>query len=290
MKNTFLFLILVTSAFFFSCTNNQKSVIDGLQAQVDSLQAANSSLSDQQSEISDFLSIITQSLDSIAEQENYIRMAGKGVEGSIRSKAELKKSLAEFAALLERQRNRIAQLEDSLVSKGESFEKLGNIISYLNQQIDDKNRNITALKKELDKGKIRIQDLSTKVEELSSANDSLANAIEQQSEALVVQSQIINEGYYLIGTKKELLSAGVLTGGTLAKKKLNPSAFADAGFTKVDISQFTELTLNAKSIEILTQMPSSSYQVSSGGGQTRLLITDPTKFWSISNYLVIKTK
>ena len=78
MKNTFLFLILVTSAFFFSCTNNQKSVIDGLQAQVDSLQAANSSLSDQQSEISDFLSIITQSLDSIAEQENYIRMAGKG--------------------------------------------------------------------------------------------------------------------------------------------------------------------------------------------------------------------
>lgn len=279
----------ITLFLFLSCRNNQTKLTEVLQARVDSLLLVNDSLAEQQKEISDFLEIITESLDSIAEQENYIRAVSKGIEGKKMSRSEIKQSLSEFAQLLERQRNRIAQLEDSLANRGESFEKLGNIINYLNHQIDEKNRNISALQKELNQGKVQIKKLNETVEQLSLANDSLVNTIQQQEQALVVQSEVINEGYFLVGTQKELKEAGVITGGII-KKKLNISNLGNVGFTKVDISQFTRLEINSKKIKILTQMPQSSYTITSTGGQCILEIIDPPSFWSVSNYLVIQTK
>lgn len=278
-----VFALVVFSSCLFSCRNNQDDKTAELQAQIDSLETVNTSLLEKQKETSDFLGIIMESIDSIAEQENYIRMISKGVEGRRLSMAEQKQRLKEFAELLERQRNRIAQLEDSLANKGEGFEKLSRLINYLNQQLDEKNRQINALQKQIASGRIQVQNLIEKVDSLTSSNNALA-------EAVVVQNDIINEGYFIIGSKKELKAAGVLTGGGLSRKKLNASNFANAGFTKVDIANFTEITINSSKIEILTSMPKGSYQIVPSGDQCKLIIIDPTSFWSVSNYLVIQTK
>ena len=90
--------------------------------------------------------------------------------------------------------------------------------------------------------------------------------------------------------KKELQQAGVLSGGFLSKKKLDVANFSQAGFMKVDIRSYTELDVQAKKIQILTQMPASSYTITSNGSSSKLQITNPTLFWSVSNYLVIQKK
>lgn len=267
-----------------SCSNNQENGLMELQTRIDSLEVANASLSEQHQDVSEFLDIINESLDSIAEQEHFILSSDKGVEGRRRSKAEQKQRLKEFADFLARQRERIALLEDSLTNKGKDFEKLSHLIGYLNKQLDDKNRMIASLQKELETGKKQISSLNEKVEELTSTNEAL-------QEAVVVQTEIINEGFFLVGSKKDLKAAGLLTGsGLFSKKKLDVSNFANAGFTKVDISKFTELTINSTTIKLLTSMPENSYHIVQEGNQCRLIITDPTSFWSVSNYLVIQTK
>ena len=281
--------IMFGLCFLQSCSEGRNKSTEELQAQIDSLQKENNLLTFQQEEVSEFLGIITESLDSITTKENIIKINGKGVEGTFRSKAELKKYLQEFSELLDRQRDKIAQLEDSLAKRGESFDRIKSIINYLNHQLDEKNRNIANLQKEIKKGKLQIKDLNDKVSEMVAANDSLINTISQREEALTIQDKTINTGYYFVGTKKELKEAGILSGGLLTKK-LNASNFRNVKFEEIDITETTEFTIESKNISILTQMPKSSYTITNNGGQCILTITDPSEFWRVSNYLVIQMK
>lgn len=289
-RNHFQFIFLLFTTIFFSCNvNNSKETI--MQAQIDSLEAANAEQAKQMKDISDFMNIVSEGLDSIAAQEEQLTGNGKGMEGRKMTKEELRANLNAFAALLERQRNRIAQLEDSLQNKGESFGNLRNIITYLNQQLEEKNQTIAALQASLNNKNVDIQRLDKQVKKLTASNEKLTEEVNKQGEALVTQSEVINECYVKIGTKKELQQAGVLSGGgLLSKKKLDVSNFQRAGFMKVDIRSYVEVDIPSKKIQILTSMPSSSYTITSNGNSSRLTITNPTLFWSVSNYLVIQTK
>ena len=275
----------------FSCHGNQAEEIGELQSQVDSLEAANAAQAIQLKDISEFMAVVSEGLDSIAAQEEQLTGGGKGMENKKMTKEELKANLNAFAALLERQRNRIAQLEDTLKSRGASMGSLKNIITHLNQQLDEKNQTIAALQASLNSKNVDIQQLRKKVTTLTASNEKLTEEVNKQGEALVTQSAVINECYVKIGTKKDLQEAGVLSGGGfLSKKKLNVSNFANAGFVKVDIRSYVEVDIPSKKIEILTAMPSSSYTITSDGNTSKLLITNPNVFWSVSNYLVIQKK
>lgn len=105
------------------------------------------------------------------------------------------------------------------------------------------------------------------------------------------QDEVINECYVKIGTGKELEQAGILTkGGLFKKRKVNYSGFASAGFRKVDIRHLTEISISGKKAKILTGAPAGSYSIASAGKNKWIIhITNPTSFWSVSNYLVIQT-
>ncbi|MBR0045637.1 MAG: hypothetical protein IJP75_01965 [Bacteroidaceae bacterium] len=136
-----------------------------------------------------------------------------------------------------------------------------------------------------------IQRLNRQVKTLTASNERLTEEVNKQGEALVRQTEVINEGYVKIGTKKELQQAGVLSGGGfLSKKKLDVANFQHAGFMKVDISHYVEVEIPSKKIQILTAMPPSSYIITNEGNATKLRITNPNAFWSVSNYLVIQKK
>lgn len=286
---TYLFICLCVVN-MVACHDKSDST-QALQAQIDSLEAANVAQASQLKDISDFMNIVSEGLDSIAAQEEQLTGNGKGMEGRKMTKEELKANLDAFAALLERQRNRIAQLEDSLQGRGESFANLRNIITYLNQQLDEKNRTIATLQASLNNKNVDIQRLNKQVKTLTASNEQLTEEVNKKGEALVTQSAIINECYVKIGTKKELQQAGVLSGGgLLSKRKLDVANFQNAGFMRVDIRSYVEVEIPSKKIQILTAMPSSSYTIISNGNSSKLTITDPTLFWSVSNYLVIQKK
>lgn len=49
------------------------------------------------------------------------------------------------------------------------------------------------------------------------------------------------------------------------------------------------INLVSKKAKIHTNHPADSYEFSDSGGRKMLLIVDPDKFWSLTNYLVIQT-
>ena len=96
--------------------------------------------------------------------------------------------------------------------------------------------------------------------------------------------------YVKIGTKKQLSAAGLLKGGFLQKKKVSYENVDKSKFNAVDIRKFREIQLHSNNPKILTPQPSnrSFHFEESGDGNCTLVITNPTLFWSVSNYLIIQ--
>ena len=260
--------------------------MDRLEAEKDSIRNVNEQLNA-------FLGAVSESIDSILIQEGHIFSVYNGETSVKPSKQQIQDNLDAFEELLERQRRRISELEDSLSkADGAGVAKLKNIIRYLNIQMEEKDKMIADLRSDLSKKNADIAQLRSHVSSLSEDVSNLQQKSQEQEEALTVQSDMLNEGYVKAGTKKELQAAGLLlSSGLFGKKKLDVSNLNPEQFTKIDIREFQELKIAGKKPKILTQMPESSYRFDShSDGTTTLVITDPLKFWGISNFLVIEYK
>lgn len=283
-----LFLFLFAFMLFVACNSGDKRTTI-MEERIDSLQKENARKDKDMSELTSFVTALADGLDSIAKHEELLFYTNKGKEGTITDKQQLKKNLDMFESMLNQQKKRIAQMADSLKARGERLDKLSHLVSYLNQQLDEKNALIKGLRSELDNKNVNISQLQRKVSSLTEDNAKLNKKVEAQTQALTVQSEMINEGYVKIGTKKTLSDLGIITGGFLRKKKVNPNAISQGQFMRVDIRSFKEIPLNSDNPKILTQMPTSSYKIEHTGKKNSVLyVLDPTSFWSISNYLIIQ--
>lgn len=288
IKKSVFFIVLLGTLFSCSDTTKEKSE---LLSRIDSLNIENQKKEKDISEMMSFVNVLADGLDSIAKQEDILFNSNKGREGFVVDREQLKKNLDVFESILNQQKEKIAQLADSLKARGENLNKLQVLVDYLNSQLDEKNRIISSLRADLENNKVNIANLQKKVRSLSDSNTELTSKVESQSTALAAQTEMINECYVKIGNKKTLSAMGIITGGLLKKTKLNPNAIDKSQFTKVDIRYFTEVPLQSSKPEILTQMPSSSYKIEKTGKNSSVLyVVDPAAFWSLSNYLVIMLK
>lgn len=284
----FTILIVVIASMCLSSCNNGKQKVDKMQEQIDSLEKVDEERKNDIRDLTGFITTLSDGLDSIAAQEDML-FTNKGVEGVYVDRKQLRLNLEMFEEKLIQQKQRIAQMGDSLKAKGAKIDILNGLVKHLNQQLDEKNRQIQILKVELEKKNVNLAQLRSRVSSLSETNAQLSERAEQQLAALKAQDEVINEGYVKIGTKKELVSGGFLSGGFLKKTKVDVNGLQKDRFSKVDIRSFSELPINAKSAKIMTQMPQSSYRwIKAGDGKLVLQITDPTTFWSASNFLIIQ--
>lgn len=247
-------------------------------------------VSEQQSELVNvhgFLDVINQSMDSVILADGNIILKRDGEMPTTR--VQVQERLDAYNSILNRQRQRIAELEQQLTkTKGENASRMKEIIAKLNAQIEEKEAEIAELKKQLNEKDVNIANLNKQVTSLSDNVSQLTEVNKEQEEALTVQSDMMNEAYYIVATKKELKKLGLLVGGALRRKKLNMSNVDTNQFTKIDIRKVSSIKIPGSSPKILTQAPAGSYEISKEGKESVLTITDATRFWSISNYLVIQ--
>ena len=293
MRKKRLFLVwsfVIACLCYVSCSDNNQQNVDLLNKQIDSLQRENARKDGDINDMMSFVGVLADGLDSIAKQEEILFYTNKGKEGIMVDRQQLKKNLEMFENTLANQKKRIAQLVDSLKARGKSLNKLTSLVTYLNQQLEEKNALIKSLRTDLDNKNVNIAQLQRRVSSLSEDNSRLSEKVEKQVKALTAQAEVINECYVKIGTKKQLTELGIISGGFLKKTKVNHNAIQKDKFMRVDIRTFTEIPIPSSDPKILTQMPASSYRIEKNKGTSTLYITDPTAFWSVSNYLIIQTK
>lgn len=290
MKTSQIIMPLLILMFVFSC-KNEKVDMQHYVAERDSILQENKNKTQQLDELNGVLSTIAIGLDSIAVQEN-ILFNNSGRDGVRLDKHEIAARLNGMADILARQRAKIQVLQDSLANRkaSQGVEHLQRVVEFLNQQLAEKDQVIRSLRADLNNSKKDITQLRASLSDMKSRAVRAENKTQVLTTALSKQDDVINECYVRIGTKKQLSAAGLLKGGFLQKKKVNYEDVDKSKFNAVDIRKFREITLKSNNPKILTPQPSnrSFHFEESGDGSCTLVITNPTLFWSASNYLIIQ--
>ena len=288
-------LLLWAFASILACKNERVDMA-GYMKERDSLIIENQANKEELAELNSIISTVSAGLDSIAIQEG-ILYSGKTRDGVALNRNQIIANINSMAEILKRQREKIQSLQDSLAMRSanpnkssQSIEKLQNVIAFLNKQLAEKDNEIQSLRRDVNSKNKDINQLRTSLSDMRNRAEKAENRTQVVTQALAKQDEIINECYIKIGTKKQLVASGLLKGGFLQKKKVNYEDVDKSKFNAVDIRKFREVTLKSNNPKILTPQPSNSsfHFEENGDGTCTLVITNPTQFWSVSNFLVIQ--
>ncbi len=287
LKSAMALAILLSA---FSC-KNEKVDMGRYMAERDSIIQENKAKTQQLDELNGVIATIATGLDSIAVQE-HILFTNKGNDGVMLDRHQIAANLKNMADILARQRQRIQVLQDSLAHKASSqgVERLQKVVEFLNRQLADKDRVIRSLRADLNSSRKNVTQLRASLSDMQARADNAEQKTKVLTTALSKQDEVINECYVRVGTKKQLAAVGLLKGGFLQKKKVNYEDVDKSKFNAVDIRKVREIPLQSNNPKILTPQPSnrSFHFEESGDGKCVLVITNPTLFWSVSNYLIIQ--
>ena len=277
-------MTLILAGFSVSCGNSNGEV-----SKQDSLSVENQRLNE-------FLDILAYTMDSINGQEKYLYTNKDGMP--ITNKEQIRNNIRIFKFNLEEQQKRIAELEAQLAEakdNKEMVQKLRGIIKTMQIQLEEKNQLITQLQAELNQKNFNIAELKTHVQTLSNRVDELVVEAEETATNLETTKTELAQatiGYVIMGTKKELSSAGVLKGGFLKKKKVDNENLDASKFKSVDTRSVSTLDIPGRDAKIMSSQPSSSYNITENDDTKtcQLQIVNSSQFWEASRYLIILYK
>lgn len=287
MKNFIPFFLVVLVA--VSCV--QRSKYEHVVSQRDSLEIASAAQSQQMTELQSYISEISNSLDSISIQESVLFLPDPELNNKPLTKKEMVQRLECFQELIGRQCEKINELEQIIAADSLELSSLHSIVTFLSDQIKEKDKSISKLKAELQSSRAQVRKLNSKIDTLNSHISMLSENIsgleslnESQTLALNAQDMLLNEAYVCIGDRRELARNGVKFG-----VKMNYASINREFLQVVDIRDFRSIRINSPKVKLLTPMPKESYTLTPDGDQTILDIVAPGVFWSNSNLLIIQT-
>ena len=287
MKRSFLFFAVIALMCLAACNGNKTDNTgnDSIVAQLnDSLLIANAEKDSLLSLIND----INEGMMQIRDMEKIISASNLNAE-TPNKKQQIMDNMALIQQALQDRREKLAALERRLKNSSGNSSQLQETIDGLKKQLEEQQATINQLTEELRKAHIEIQSLNTTVDSLNVANQTIA---EQKEEAEVKSEQLANElntCYYVIGSKSELKEHKIIETGFLRKTKVMEKDYEIEYFTKGDKRTLAEIPLYSKKAKIYTKHPADSYEIVTADDNTKtIVITNPTKFWELSNSLVVQ--
>ncbi|MBO4589383.1 MAG: hypothetical protein J5698_00210 [Bacteroidaceae bacterium] len=257
-------------------TNRNDSLVAVLQKRNADLESALATISD-----------IQTGFQKINDAEGRINVRDEDGELSRTPQAQLKNDLEFITETMEKNRQRIEELESQLKASGNKNASLQKIIKNLNNELSVKVEQIAKLQSELSKKNIRISELDSAVNTLTHDVNTLHEANVSQEKVIAEQEATLNRAWYVFGTSKELKEQNILKDG----KVFSEDDFNRDYFTAIDIRTDLEFPLYAKKAELLTNHPKGSYYMKTDeSNNITFVIIDPAQFWSVSRYMVIRVK
>ena len=282
-----LFYLGIFAIVCSSCIGKKEKEEEQNQDEIADLSAKYKQATDLNDSLLLLMGDVYMGLDSINMQEKllYNTTGGEGFDRrkEIRDNLDaLKQRLAENKAMLDK-------LQKQVEKSGKETSVQLNTIKQLKAQIENQNRRISELESQLSAANDRIAELNTQVEETQQQLADETEAKEAAQSAAIEAENLANTVYYAIGSNKELKDKGLLEQKFLRSTKVLQGDFDASYFVKADKRTLTSINVNSKKVKIWTNMPEGSYTITGGKDETKTIeITNPQKFWSLSNHLIIQ--
>lgn len=217
--------------------------------------------------------------------------------------------------------------EDRIQNEISMIEQLINennqIIASLHSQISDKDTRLAGYERTVKDLKGRVEEYKVQVDVLVADKEALQKSLQVTTTArnqlevavsdlntevarksdvidiknaeLVEKERVMHTAYFTVGTYKTLRDQDIIVkeGGFLGiNREKNLSAGLDnQKFKEIDTRLVTEIPVDAKRCEIITDQDPSTYTlVYNNDKVSTVKITNPEKFWGKTKYLVVVTR
>lgn len=284
--------ILLASMTIWSCSNDSKqneeqiALQDTINANKEALVKA---IADRDSLFS-LINDISDDMDQIKSLENILASNTWTSETSSK-KEKIKNDLQILKNTLQQRQQKLNELEKKLKDSKLTNTKLEKTIETLKTQITEHQVEIENLNTALTSAKGQIVKLENDKDSLNKTITTVSAEkakVEEIAEEAITNVNELNKCFYAIGSKKELKQNKILESGFLKKTKVMQGEYDQNFFSVADKRTLKKINLHSKKAKILTNHPANSYELQDIDGQKTLLITNPSIFWNLSNYLVIQ--
>lgn len=285
----FIVLGIGASMFFLgSCVESSQKYKD-LQARLDSLNVVYTAQNTEMESTFADLNDISAGMQSIRDAEHLLTLqAEKENKAGSKSKqqmAQLKSDIQSLTDAIASYKSQISQLEGKNKSQSAEFKRL---IANLNAELEDRSQKLDDLTKQLTEKNQLLANKTKEAEELAQNVDVLDKETKTQKVTITEQDQAIHHANYLLGSRKELKEAGVISRQGIFCPPIVSSQAQNADFISIDVRETKSIPLNVKKAKILSVHPADSYVLEAGeDGNLILKINNENAFWKQTKYLVV---
>lgn len=214
---------------------------------------------------------------------------------TVDKKNMLRDQVVAIQVMVKDRQQRLQELEKKLEAAGVYSDDLKKQVATLKKQLDNQVKIINQLTSELQAANVKIGKLNVRVDSLRTENTKVKTDLDAEKQNVAAEkarntnlTNTMNECFYVIGTKKELKEQKIIETGFLRKTKVMEGDYTKSYFTKADKRTLSQIELHNKKAQVMSKHPAGSYVIEEVGGQKVLRITNPSRFWELSNYLVVK--
>lgn len=281
-------IVMALGAAFALASCVSKSVAVKVEDQRDSLVTVVSAKDSLINAVFEDINSISENLVLIKTRENLISMAGEA-EGGHRPVEQINKDIAAIDRLLQENRKKIASLQRTaaLLRKANlRIDGLEKMIRDMGAQLAEKKDEIMQLRENLNRMGAKVETLTEQVAVQSAQVENLS------TEKVELENQL-NTVYYIVGPERELRDAQIINKQGFIGRTLTVNKTSNlASFTKADSRLLSEIPVGQKKVSVVTAQPEDSYELVTEGDKvvTKLLITDPVRFWEASKILIVSYK
>ena len=290
MKRSLLMLLPMCAVMMVSCNKGVSAEEQALQQANDSLRQVNAEIRDYYEEMIGFITEIDADMQAIKSAENFvIEQSADTGDISVSAQSRIKKDIELMSNTLQRNRERIAELEKKLKNSNANSAALRKSIELLKAQIAEKDALIVELQESLAARDVRINELDKAVSNLSTQVTDLTQVTENQASVIATQDVALNEVYYIYAYTEQLRENNIFTGGGLfSKTQVLKEDFNRDACTKADMRKLGSIFLESKKVKVCTNHPADSYElVQDAEGFYTLNILNPDAFSSLTRFLVV---
>lgn len=274
-------VILCAAIALVSCN---KEELERQQKTIDSLNMVVALRNSENDDISKTLRDINENLQMIKEAEGITN-----VDISEGGKSTYTRDIDAIYNRLLDNKKKIASLQRRLNSELGKNKQYDELIAQLQATTESKMAEIEALTQDNNRKDVKITTLEKAINNLTESIDSLTGVNKTILQNLDNTVNKLNTRYYIVESKSELKSKGLVESGLFKGKKVSlDEKSLNKYFSKIDLRNVDAIPLKGKKCEILTPHPASSYSIDENF--TALTITSKDAFWSQSNCLVVCTK
>lgn len=285
-------LVAVTSTMVlgFTACDGKGSSYSKLQASYDSLLVQNTRSQQELEGVLGLIMDVETEINKVNAAENKLRMGQVRGEFSENDRQQLLDDIRSMTSSLEESKSELAKKLDELKKKDINISSLNKKISQLQQQIVQKENTIAQMTAALASRDSLINVQGAQISDLNETKGMQETTIALQDRTIASQDKRLHTAYYCFGTNAELKEQGIIKGGGLfSRTEVLPEGYNKDYMMRIDIREVDEIPLFAPKAKLLTDHPSSSYELIKDGNKNLILkIKNTESFWSRGKNLVVE--